>query len=115
MRLDPEQDAFRLVVLDAANRELLALGPYAEEDVVAEWRALGRAAGLTLKIQLPNGSVATVCPKIGHVILGSTRQRRRHGLLAHRRPRFLTRRQIGRFPPRPRVHREREIFTCSDR
>jgi hypothetical protein len=32
-------------------------------------------------------------------------------LLTGRRPRFLTRRKTGRFPRRPRVHREPEIVT----
>jgi hypothetical protein len=108
MRLD-DGDCFRLVLLDAANTPLLVLGPYGEEDVVAEWRKLAVTSGLVLKIQLPNGAVLTPYPQIGRVLLGATRQRRRHGLLAHRRPRFLTRRKTGRFPLRPQVHREVEL------
>jgi hypothetical protein len=109
MRIDGSGERFRLIVLDAGDAALLVLGPYDEEDVVAEWRRLAAASGLALKIQLPNGAVASPFPQIGRVLLGATRQRRRHGLLSHRRPRFLTRRKTGRFPARPQVHREAEI------
>jgi hypothetical protein len=115
LHLDRGRDAFVLVVLDEKNAALMILGPYPEEDAVAEWRALGRSTGLALKIQLSNGSVATVYPQIGRILLGPTRQRRRHGLLAHRRPRFLTRRKPARFPARPRVYREREISAQGER
>lgn len=111
MRLDREHDAFHLVLLDAENAALLALGPYAEDEVVAEWRSLGASTGLELKIQLPNGSILSPYPQIGRLLLGTTRHRRRHGLLANRRPRFLTRRKIGIPSPRPLVHREGELVS----
>jgi Family of unknown function (DUF6101) len=109
MRLDRETGSFSVVLLDGAGGPLLALGPFGEEDIVAEWRTLGAATGLPLKLQLPNGAVIEPYPQIGRVLLGPSRQRRRHGLLTHRRPRFLTRRKTGRFPLRPQVHREAEI------
>lgn len=109
MRLDPECDVFHLILLDAANGALLALGPFGEDEVVAEWRALAAATGLELKIQLPNGAILSPYPQIGRVFLGPLRQRRRHGLLARRRPRFLTRRKVGSVPLRPPVHREDEL------
>jgi hypothetical protein len=109
LKLDGDGHLFRLVVLDRDNTALLWLGSYPEEDAVAEWRRLGAASGLVLKIQLPNGSVMTPYPQVGRVLLGPTRIRRRNGLLGHRRPRFLTRRKTGRFPLRPQVHREAEI------
>ena len=115
LHLDPARNAFVLVVLDEKNAPLMTLGPYAEEDAVAEWRALGRSTGLALKIRLSNGSVATVYPQLGRVLLGPSRQRRRHGLLAYRRPRFLTRRKPARFPTRPRVYRERELSASGER
>jgi len=101
---------FHLVLLDAGNAPLLALGPFSEEDAVAEWRALSRSSGLPLKVQHPDGAIVPVYPQLGRLILGDSRKRRRHGLLAHRRPRFLTRRKTGRFPMRPKVHREAELF-----
>lgn len=109
LKLDPTSDSYNLVLLDEGNQPLMALGTYPEEDVVAEWRTLGAASGLTLKIQLGNGAVITPYPQIGRVRIGPVRIRRRHGLLAHRRPRFLTRRKTGSFGLRPQVHREREI------
>lgn len=109
MRLDRETNLFHLVLLGEDNAPLMALGPFDEEDVVAEWRALGAKSGLPLKLQLPNGSVMEPYPQIGRVAVGTSRQRRRIGLLSHRRPRFLTRRKIGRFPLRPQIHREVEI------
>lgn len=109
MRLNGKSSDFFLALLDEGNATLLTLGPYGEEDVVAEWRRLGAVAGLPLKLQLPNGAVMEPYPQLGRVLLGPSRQRRRHGLLAHRRPRFLTRRKTGRFPLRPQVHREPEM------
>ncbi len=109
MRLDRRRDVFHLVLLDAANTALLAIGPYGEDDVVAEWRALAGATGLELKIQLPNGAMLSPYPQIGRVLLGPGRQRRRHGLLARRRPRFLTRRKTGSVALRPPVHRGDEL------
>jgi hypothetical protein len=109
MRVAGDGEHFHLVVLDGGNAPLLVLGPFTDEDVVAEWRRLAAASGLSAKIQLPNGSVLNPYPQVGRVLLGSTRQRRRHGLLARRRPRFLTRRKTGRFPLRPQVHRETEL------
>jgi hypothetical protein len=109
MRLDREHDAFHLVLLDADQGAGLVFGPFAEDDVVAEWRSLGAVTGLELKIQLPNGSMLSPYPQLGRVLLGPTRHRRRHSLLANRRPRFLTRRKTGVFWFRPLVHRESEL------
>lgn len=109
MRLDRETNLFHLLILGEDNELLMTLGPFQEEDVVAEWRALGANSGLPLKLQLPNGAVMEPYPQLGRVLVGPTRHRRRHGLLTYRRPRFLTRRKTGRFPLRPQVHRETEI------
>lgn len=114
LKLDPESDGFRLVVLSQDNRPLLSLGTYPDEDVVAEWRSLGASSGLPLKIQLANGSVMTPYPQVGRLQLGPVRIRRRHGLLSGRRPRFLTRRKTGRFGLRPLVYREAELAGGQD-
>lgn len=107
-RDDPAAGRFVLALLDAEHRPLLTLGPYPDEEAVAVWRRVGLAAGLTLAIEGPDSAVAVPYPQLGRVRLGATRQRRRHGL-SGRRPRFLARRKTGRFPPRPQVHREREM------
>ena len=77
---------------------------------MAVWRALGAASGLPLMIEPVNGRVRPLYPQVGPLLLGPVRIRRRHGLLNGRRPRFLVRRKTARLPPRPLVHREREMF-----
>lgn len=103
-------ETFEIAVVDAAGAVLLALGPFAEDDVVATWRSLGVESGLPLVIARLDGSLHSPYPQIGRVALGPIRIRRRHGLLAGRRPRFLTRRKAGVPPRRPTVFRERELF-----
>ncbi len=110
MRLERGRELYHLVLLGPEGDALMAFGSYGEDDVVAEWRSLGAATGLELKIQLPNGSIMTPYPQLGRVLLGASRQRRRHGLLANRRPRFLTRRKVGRFALRPVIHQEDEMM-----
>lgn len=103
-------DVFRIAIVDGAGRTLLPLGPFREDEVVATWRGLGAASGLELMIARPDGSVERPYPQLGRVRVGAIRIRRRHGLLAGRRPRFLVRRKTGRLPVRPEVYRgEREI------
>jgi hypothetical protein len=61
-----------------------------------------------------DGVLSLVSQQLGRVALGTTRQRRRHGLLSDRRPRFLVRRKTGRLPVRPQIHRgENEIIARS--
>ncbi|HEY8565543.1 MAG TPA: DUF6101 family protein [Beijerinckiaceae bacterium] len=109
LTLDPAgNDVFLVRLVDAAGENLQDLGPFAVDDVIAVWRSLGAASGLPLQIQRGDGRLETPYPQIGRVQLGTIRTRRRHGLLGHRRPRFLTRRKPGAWPLRPRVHRERE-------
>lgn len=109
MQADPNGRDFRLVLLDG-TRALLTLGPYAEEDVVAEWRALGAAAGLPLTVRFSNGSVMALYRQVGRLQVGPLWPRSRHKLLTSRRPRFLTRRKTGCLTPRPYVFRELEII-----
>jgi len=111
---DSSQD-FRIAVLDAAGAECIVLGPYPEEEVVAVWRGLGSSSGLPLYVRLAGGLMQLSLEQIGRVQLGRIRIRRRHGLLNGRRPRFLVRRKVGRFPARPRVHRELELSSVPGR
>jgi hypothetical protein len=107
--LEGEQGA--VVLLDAESWAIFRVGLYPEEEVIAAWQAVGLATGLPLVVQAENGEVVAAFPQIGRVRLGIPGQRRRLVLLAGRRPRFLTRRKTGRFPRRPRVHREPELVT----
>jgi hypothetical protein len=108
MQLDPDGVDCRLVLLDGI-RPVLTLGPYSEDDIVAEWRAIAAASGLPLALRLSNGSIMALYPQVGRLRIGPGCPRSRHGLLGGRRPRFLTRRKTSRFPVRPRIHREPEI------
>ncbi|TVR07113.1 MAG: hypothetical protein EA385_13840, partial [Salinarimonadaceae bacterium] len=96
-----EAPTFDILAIDMTGAVACALGEYHEEEVVAVWRRLGASSGLPLMLQDPDGSLLEPYPQIGAVQLGATRQRRRHGLLRHRRPRFLTRRKTGEPSARP--------------
>ena len=109
LKAGDREDGLFDVLLLAGDEERLPLGHYAEEDVIAEWRRLGAASGLPLMIQHGDGQLECPYPQIGPLALGEIRIRRRHGLLAGRRPRFLVRRKTARLPLRPAIHREREI------
>lgn len=105
----PGGPAFEIAAIAQDGEIATVLGRFTEEEIVAVWRRLGQESGLPLMIQNPDGSLMTPYPQIGPLALGDTRQRRRHGLLSGRRPRFLTRRKTGRPAARPLVFKEREI------
>ncbi|MDR7036541.1 MULTISPECIES: DUF6101 family protein [Methylobacterium] len=108
------EDRFDLVLVDDQGEVLSRLGPFAEEDVVAVWRDLSAKTGLPRMIIREDGALSLVSRQIGRVALGTTRMRRRCGLLGDRRPRFLVRRKTGRLPVRPLIHRgEKEIIARS--
>jgi hypothetical protein len=109
MRLASEEggeETFEIAIVDDRGAVAQSLGPYGEDEVVAVWRALGDATGLPLMVQTPDGAISNPYPQIGPLKLGPVRIRRRHGLLAHRRPRFLVNRRTGTLPVRPLVFRE---------
>jgi Family of unknown function (DUF6101) len=103
------EESFEIAAVDPYGTTLLPLGRFGDADVVAEWRKLGAASGLPLMIERADGAFDLPFPQLGRVRLGAIRIRRRHGLLAGRRPRFLTRRKTGRLPLRPAVHRDRQL------
>jgi hypothetical protein len=95
LQADPRGDGFHLVLI-SGSRALMALGPYPESDVVAEWRQLGARAGLPLMVRFANGTTLTLVAQIGHVSLGNAEPVYRKGALSGRRPRFLACRRTGR-------------------
>lgn len=108
------EDRFSLLVIDGEGEVLSQLGPFGEDDIVAQWRDLSAKSGLPRMILREGGGIRIVSQQLGRVALGTKRQRRRHGLLNGRRPRFLTRRKSARLPARPLVHRgEKEIIARS--
>ncbi|GEP00883.1 DUF6101 family protein [Methylobacterium haplocladii] len=111
---DCGEDRFSLLVVDAEGEVLVGLGPFGEDDIVAMWRDFAAKSGLPRMIIREGGGLATVSRQLGRVALGTTRQRRRHGLLNGRRPRFLVRRKSARLPARPQIYRnENEIIARS--
>jgi len=111
-RTEPSSDdseLFEIAAIDMKGACAFILGQFREEEVVAIWRQLGASSGLVLMLQNPDGSLLEPYPQMGGVQLGTIFLRRRHGLLRHRRPRFLTRRKIGHPSARPLVHRRNEI------
>lgn len=107
--LSRNDDGCRIVVLGRADEALLSLGAFSEEEVVATWRSLAAASGLSLVLARPDGDLDRPYPQIGRLTLGPPQPRRRHVGLGRRRPRFLVRRKVTRLPPRPLVYRDREI------
>lgn len=105
------EDRFAVMVLDRSGDPLMRLGLYGDDEVVAVWRRLGAESGLPLVVIQEDGAVSPMGEQLGRVKLGAVRIRRRHGLLNHRRPRFLTRRKTGRLPLRPLVYRDEALMT----
>ncbi|MEH3117959.1 MAG: DUF6101 family protein [Methylorubrum populi] len=106
------EDRFALLLVDAEGEVAMRLGPFAEEDVVAVWRAVSAKGGLARMLLREDGAIVPVSQQLGPVVLGRGRQRRRHAALSGRRPRFLVRRKTARLPARPCIHRgESEIIS----
>ncbi len=100
MQADPLGEGFHLVLVSGTHA-LMALGPYSECDVVAEWRRLGASSGLPLMVRMTNGSVLTLVAKIGDVSIGPAQPDYRKNALGARRPRFLACRRTGRVQRAP--------------
>jgi hypothetical protein len=109
LELDEERDQFSIALIKQGGGVAAVLGPFDESDVVAVWRSLGAQSGLPLLLRRPDGSLHAPYPQVGRLALGAVRVRRRHGLLAGRRPRFLVRRKTGRLSARPTVLRGQEL------
>jgi len=84
-------------------------------DVVAEWRAWGRALAVPLLVAEADGRLREPFERIGAVRVGSpAARRRRRSSLAARRPARALRRRLATTPARPVVHRgERELIARS--
>ncbi len=102
-------DDLRIVLVDRAGQALLTLGPFPEEEVIALWRSVVAACGVTPMMRAWNGETEPLASQLGKLRLGPVQDRRRLAVLHRRRPRFLTRRKGARLPSRPLVFREREI------
>jgi len=99
-----DDDRFQ-VALTAGDGRSVVVAVLDQDDAIAVWRDAGRTSGLPLLLETSDGAITEPYPQLGRVALGAVRIRRRHALLAGRRPRFLTRRKTGRLPERPVVIR----------
>lgn len=112
--LTQEGDEYRIVLIDDRARASVALGPYAEPDLLGAWRALATASGLPSFVLRPDGALMAVDPPAAP---GPSPRpaydRNRLVVLSGRRPRFLVRRKAGRLPVRPLVFREPELAAGS--
>jgi len=67
------------------------------EGVAADWQAWAEVLDLPLLVVADDGRVNTPRMRIGALTIKRPKPRRRHSFFAGRRPRFLTRRKIGRW------------------
>ena len=81
-----------------------------DRDVTAEWQYWADFFGLPLLISEHDGSFSQPFPRLGALDVGMPRPRRMPSDFAKRRPRFLTRRHVGKVEDRPVVHAGREII-----
>jgi hypothetical protein len=79
-------------------------------DIVADWQGWARALNLPLLVVEQNGAVTRPVDRIGGLNVARPRPRRRHSFFAGRRPRFLTRRKVGRLGGAAEVISGREII-----
>jgi hypothetical protein len=82
------------IFLTAGGPRQLVVAVLDEDEAVAAWRGVGRAANLPLLLETETGEVMHPYPQIGAVALGQHTIRRKHAFLK-RRPRFLVRRKPG--------------------
>jgi len=79
------------------------------DDVIADWQAWGRTLRRPLLIRGVDGSICEPYVRLGGLIVRPTAARRANTFFRERRPRFLSKRQVGgAFPGR--VYRETEII-----
>lgn len=81
-----------------------------DENVTAEWLYWSGRFGLPLLVAEHDGSFSQPYDHLGALTIGKPGPRRKGSILSGRRPRFLTRRRVGRTGRPLIVHREREII-----
>lgn len=113
VRLAPCEDeggtSQQIVLVGVDGTIVSCVGTFHDDEIIAAWRSLALWTGLPMMVLNEDGSVSAPFAQIGRLQLGTIRIRRRHGLLAGRRPRFLVRRKSSALPPRPVVHRGEEF------
>lgn len=103
-----------LVVLELLHRDphlsLPLMVAATVDDVIADWRAWSRVLALPMLMVEDDGSWRSLETRLGSVGVKPVRPRRRRSALAGRRPRFLTRRKVGRISSDAVRLEKREMF-----
>lgn len=115
MCADPaDPDGEGLVILELLHRDPHLSLPLSVardlDDVVADWKAWARVLMLPKLLVEIDGSWRAIDTRIGAVDVAPVKPRRRRSVLAGRRPRFLTRRKVGRIGRETAVIEKYEIF-----
>jgi hypothetical protein len=84
-----------------------------DSEVQAEWRLWAKFLGLPALVERKEGQPEPETARLGELVVGYRKPRRRGGAMARRRPRFLTRRKTGRGSSGPSLAGAREIFPGS--
>ena len=81
-----------------------------DSDIQAEWRLWARVLGLPALVERAEGCDEPDQKLLGRVAIRSSEPRRRGKTILSRRPRFLTRRKLGRSELCAKVERGEELF-----
>ena len=100
VRLAHEDSDLDIVLYEASD----------DRDVTAEWQYWANFFGLPLLVAEHDGRFSEPFPRLGALDVRAPCARRVPSHFAKRRPRFLTRRQLGRSMDHPVVHAGREII-----
>ena len=84
-----------------------------DSEIQAEWRLWAKFLGLPALVEREEGRPEPDATRLGELVVTQRKPRRRGGAMARRRPRFLTRRKVGRGSPGPSLAGTREIFPGS--
>jgi hypothetical protein len=84
-----------------------------DDEIQAEWRLWARYLGLPTLVEREEGRAEPDGVRLGEVLIGERKPRRRGAAIGRRRPRFLSRRKMGRGSAGPSLAGSREIFPGS--
>jgi Family of unknown function (DUF6101) len=84
-----------------------------DDEIQAEWRLWARYLGLPTLVEREEGRIEPDSARLGKVYIGERKPRRRGAAIMRRRPRFLSRRRMGRGSLGPSLAGAREIFPGS--
>lgn len=102
----------RIAIVLAHRDRALDVTLYEAEDdleIISEWQRWAETLGLPLLVEDFAGHLSEPYHRMGQVVLGTPRPRRRRSFLA-RRPRFLTRRKPGSLAEPKVIQAAREII-----